>query len=348
MIVPYRIDEPVLSSGGNRYDRRICAGLTESGWQVREHAVPGGWPRPAVADVHALDRVVAGLPDGALVLADGLIASCSPQVFLPAARRLTLIVLVHLPLGGPPAPTTAWSRESAVLGAARAVITTSAWTRARLLEWDALSPAAVHVAEPGVDRSELATGTAAGGALLCVANVTRGKGHHVLLAALASLRQLPWQCVCVGGLDRDAEYVAGLRRHAATLGIGGRVRFTGLLGGRLLDRAYRRADVLVHPSLGETYGMVVTEALARGVPVIATAAGGLPEALGTAGDGRRPGVLVAPGDAQALAGALSDWLTDADLRCRLRDAARARRSELPCWSTTTEQVERVLRGVNGR
>ena len=56
--------------------------------------------------------------------------------------------------------------------------------------------------------------------------------------------------------------------------------------------------------------MVVTEALARGLPVITTTAGGLIESLGTAPDGVTPGLLVAPDDSRALAQAICAWLTD--------------------------------------
>ena len=65
--------------------------------------------------------------------------------------------------------------------------------------------------------------------------------------------------------------------------------------------------------------MVATEALARGIPVLAVRVGGLPVALGHAPDGSVPGLLVEPDE---LAGALRRWLTDADLRERLRRSAR--------------------------
>ena len=71
------------------------------------------------------------------------------------------------------------------------------------------------------------------------------------------------------------------------------------------------------PSRAETYGMVVTEALARGIPVLGTQVNGVPEALGAAPDGTVPGLLVPPGDPAALAAALRDWLTDAGLRAAL-------------------------------
>jgi glycosyltransferase involved in cell wall biosynthesis len=91
--------------------------------------------------------------------------------------------------------------------------------------------------------------------------------------------------------------------------------------------------------------MVVTEALAHGLPVITTTTGGLPDALGATADGVRPGLLVPAGDAPALARAISMWLTDGELRGRLRRAAYARRRGLPAWSSTTERVEHVLRAL---
>jgi glycosyltransferase involved in cell wall biosynthesis len=95
-------------------------------------------------------------------------------------------------------------------------------------------------------------------------------------------------------------------------------------------------------SRAESYGMVVTEALARGLPVVATAIGGVPEALGQTTDGRRPGLLVPAGDSGALGAALRDWLGDAGLRQRLREAARERRSTLPGWSEPTDRIAHVL------
>ncbi len=234
--------------------------------------------------------VIAGIPDGATVLVDGLIASAAGSVLVPAARRLRLVVLVHMPLGTAAGPGRA--SEGAVLSAAGPWSPRVRGPRKRLVERYALDPDAVHVARPGVDTAALAPGTPDGGQLLCVAAVTPHKGHDVLLAALADLADLRWRCVCVGALDRDPSFVARLRAQAAGAGISERVRFTGALTGGDLDRSYAAADLLVLASRAETYGMVVTEALARGLPVVAAEVGGLPEALGRTPDGRLPGLLV--------------------------------------------------------
>jgi glycosyltransferase involved in cell wall biosynthesis len=349
VVVPDGIDDPARPSGGNAYDRHVCRGLTSIGWSVHEHAVPGCWPRPDAASCAALAGVVQRIPDDAVVLLDGLVASTAPEVLVPQASRLRLVVLVHMPLGHRAADyrvdDARW-REGAVLSVGAAVVATSAWTRRRLLELYPLSADLVHVAEPGVDAADLAIGTAAGGALLCVAAVTFEKGHDVLLDALATTTDLSWHCVCVGSLHRDPAFVEGLRRRLLDGGLGDRVYFPGPRIGADLDRSYAAADLLVLPSRAETYGMVVTEALARGLPVVAAEVGGLTEALGHGADGVRPGLLVPPDDPAALGDALRAWLGDAELRGRLRRAARERRSSLSEWSTTTSVLAGVLAGAS--
>jgi glycosyltransferase involved in cell wall biosynthesis len=342
VVVPDGIDDPARPSGGNTYDRHLLRELGTRGWSVGERAVAGFWDRPGSASFAALEETLRQIPDDAVVLLDGLIASTAPEVLVPQASRLRLIVLVHMPFGHRPPDDDARRLERAVLEAAAATVTTSAWARRRLIELYDLPADRVHVAEPGAEAAEPASGTEAGEALLCVGAVTFEKGQDVLLEALESISALSWHCTCVGSLDRDPAFVDSLRRRSLDRGLGERVSFPGPRTGADLDRAYASADLLVHASRTETYGLVVTEALARGLPVIAAEVGGLAEALGEGADGTRPGLLVAPEDPVALAGALSAWLGDAELRARLRRAAGERRESLPRWSTTASEVSQVL------
>jgi glycosyltransferase involved in cell wall biosynthesis len=342
VVVPDGIDDPGRPSGGNAYDRHVCRGLGSLGWSVHEHPVCGAWPRRDAASFAALTETVQRIPDGGVVLLDGLIASTAPEVLVPEARRLHLVVLVHMPLGHRP-PDDAGDtrmRERAVLLAAAAVVTTSGWSRRRLLELYELPADRVHVAEPGVDVADLANGTEAGGALLCVAAVTFDKGHDLLLDALQTVSDLSWHCVCVGRLDLDPVFVEGLR------GRNERVDFVGPRTGPDLDRSYAAADLLVLPSRAETYGMVIAEALARGLPVVAADVGGAREALGWGAGGVRPGLLVPAEDPAAFGAALRAWLVGAELRTHLCRAARERRASLSPWSITASVLADVLAGAS--
>ncbi len=348
VVVPEGIDDPARPSGGNTYDRRVCRGLAALGWAVHEHAVPGAWPRPGEAGHAGLARAVRRIPDGAVVLLDGLIASTAPETLVPQAHRLRQVVLVHMPLGHRPPDDEAGAvraREGEILAAAAAVVTPSAWARRRLGELYGLRADRVHVTEPGVDAARLAPGSAAGDALLCVAALTPDKGHDVLLDGLATATDLSWRCECVGSLVHPPAFADGVRRRARNSGLHDRVSFPGPRTGPELDRAYAAADLLVLASHAETYGMVVTEALARGLPVLATEVGGVTEALGHGENGTRPGLLVPPGDPAALGAALRTWLGDAELRARLRRAARERRASLHRWPATASVLAGVLAGA---
>jgi Glycosyl transferases group 1 len=345
-IVPDGVDNPSRPSGGNTYDRRVSANLSVLGWSVVEHGVPGAWPEPSESALVALTTIIGAIPDRAVVLIDGLIASAVPEVFVPQAERLRLVVLVHMPLGQQTLPEqtdNAGDRERRVLTAASAVVTTSDWTRRRLGELYGLRPEQIRVCRPGTESAAVASGTTAGGALLCVAAIIPGKGHDVLIDALATVADdLGWHCVCVGALDRNPDFVAGIGRQTRRLGLDDRISFPGPCVGADLDHIYEAADVVTLASRAETYGMVLTEALAHGLPVIATNVGGVPEAVGGDERGLVPGILCPPDDPIAFGQALRSWLSDPSLRSRLRQGARERRATLAGWDATASALGDVL------
>jgi glycosyltransferase involved in cell wall biosynthesis len=343
VVLPGDIDDPATPSGGNRYDREVCTGLAGLGWSVREHPVCGDWPDADPVARAELARLLAGLPDHAIVLIDGLIASTTPDALVAQASRLRLVVLMHMPVGGVSAELRRLEREA--LCAAAAVITPSGWSRQHLLDLHPLPAARVHVAAPGVEPAPIAEGTESGGRLLCVAAVAPHKGYDLLIQALARLSFLSWSQVCVGTLNRDPAFVGELRRQCQVAGIAERISFVGPCTGDELQARYAAADLVVLPSRAETYGMVVTEALARATPVVAAAVGGVPEALGRAPDGSLPGLLVGPYDPAALTRALRQWLTEPLLRTALRRSALLRRTTLTGWGITAKLISSALSGL---
>jgi len=338
-VLPAGIDDPTRPSGGNAYDRRALDGLRALGWAVVEHEVGGDWPRPHLTDLARLSLLLDGLPDGSLLLVDGLVASGAASVLPAASARLSVVVLLHMPLGPGPA-------EETVLASAAAVVTTSEWVRSQVRAWYGLRH--VHAVRPGTDRAPLASGSGTDTSLLCVAAVHPGKGHDLLLEALDLLGDRPWTLVCAGSLDVDPDHVTAVQAQVYAHRWERRVTFTGPLGGQALRTAYQEADVAVLASRSESYGMVVAEALAHGLPVVATRVGGVPEALGRAPGGAVPGLLVAPEDPAALADGVARWIDERYLRDRLRRAAAARRPGLPRWDQTAAHLSEVLVGVADR
>ena len=315
-VLPADVGDPASPSGGNVYDLRVSAGMDLL-------TVAGDWPRPA--DPTALRQTLARIPDREVVLLDGLVGCGLPEVVVPHARRLRLAVLVHLPLADETGldPATAAlldEKEGQVLRAASAVVATSPTAAREIRSRHGLGH--VHVVVPGTDPAPVATGTDGVHHLLCVASITPRKGHDVLLRALRRIDR-DWRLTCVGP---HRPFLGELPRDE-------RVSFPGPLAGEALTGAYLQADLFVLASRAETYGMVVTEALAHGLPVIASA---VPDALG---DG---GLLVPAGDENAWGAALTRWFQDQELRSALRARALARRAVLSTWDESTEDLRRAL------
>lgn len=356
LVVPCGIDNPARPSGGNVYDRRMGRELAAGGWLVAEHAVPGAWPVPDAGCARALADILGRLDDGATVLLDGLLLPALP----PAAAwagRLCLVVLAHtvpaLKHDAGTSPRAHWAGGAvpgSELAAATAIVATSHWTKDQLVAaGHGLQPENIHVVEPGADRAGIATGSPGGGRLLCVAAVTEAKGQDTVLAALAGLARLDWDFTCVGACDLDPGFTASLLRDARDAGIAGRVHLVGPRTGAALEAMYASADILLLASRTESYGMVVAEALVRGLPVIATGVGGVPRTLGGKDSGCLPGLLVPPGDPAALAASLEAWLGDPGLRRRLRSAARERGAALERhnWRAAARRLSSVLEHAAG-
>lgn len=339
-IVPADIDDVTVASGGNTYDRRMCELLG-----LEKVTVAGRWPTPSTKARVVLSQTLGEIPDGSVVLIDGLVACGVPEVVVPQARRLRLVVVLHLQLAdetGLPAERAAGldRREREVLRASTAVVATSEWAARRAITHHGLDPRRVRTAPPGTDPAPLAAGTESGSRLLCLASMTQRKGHDVLAEALANLSDLPWTCTCVGSLRRDPSYARRIQGMIDKLGLTQKMILTGPLPDEDVNQTFNRTDLLVLPSRRETFGMVVTEALVRGIPVLTTNVDALPFTLGR-DTNRTPGMLVPPDDVPALTDALRRWLSDADLRDRLREAARAR--EVEDWPTAAKRLAGVLR-----
>ncbi|MCW7542135.1 glycosyltransferase family 4 protein [Aquabacterium sp. A7-Y] len=331
-------------TGGYRYDARIVEGLRTRGWRVDVVSLDGDFPWPDRAALDGAEAALAALPDGLPVVVDGLAFGVLPESVARHAARLRWLALVHHPLALETGLSEArraalFDSEGRALAAARRVVVTSAAT-ARALAAYAVPAPRIAVVEPGTDPAPLARGSGAasgGPALLCVATLTPRKGHRVLLDALAGLQERPWTLHCVGSLERDAETARALRRAIVAHGLEARVQLYGEVDEARLQALYDAADLFVLASFHEGYGMALAEALARGLPVVASDAGAI---AGTVP--REAGLLVPPGDVAALREALMRWLERPALRAELSAGARGARERLPSWSSAAARFATVL------
>ncbi|HXZ00535.1 MAG TPA: glycosyltransferase family 4 protein [Stellaceae bacterium] len=318
-------------TGGYLFDRHVVDGLRAQGRAVRVLELPGRFPDPDAVAREAAATALAGLDDGAAVVIDGLaLPAFAECLTAEAARRHRFIGFIHHPLaletGLPPA-----TREALALAEARLLPRLSGvLCPSRATAW--------HVAEYGVARVLVAPpGTAKPAApapprkngplhLLSVATISARKGHPLLVDALAELGERRWRLTCIGSLTRDPEAVLALEQAIARHGLGERVLLAGEWPPERLGAAYAEADLFVLPSYHEGYGMALAEALAHGLPIIATTAGAIPETVPA-----DAAMLVPPGDRDALARALAMVLDHPALRLTLAAAAAKAGAALPDW-----------------
>jgi glycosyltransferase involved in cell wall biosynthesis len=337
--IPGDIDLP---TGGYAYDRRVLALLSAAGVTAQHLQLPGSFPAPSEADLAETGRRLATVPANAVLLIDGLAYGAMPPDII---RRLKapIVALVHHPLcleaGLAPARRDELRElEQSALAMARHIVVTSPTTAQTLIDDFSVPADKIMVAVPGTDAAPRAKGTGKPLQLLSVGSVVPRKAFDVLVHALAPLAELDWRLSIVGAMDRSPEALATLEDAIAQAGLEHRVRLVGPAKQRELDVHYGAADIFAMPSLYEGYGMVLAEAMARGLPIVCTTGGA---AASTVPDAA--GIKVPPGDIEAFSDAVGRLIADPELRRQMADAAWTAGQALPRWEATARQIAEVLR-----
>jgi glycosyltransferase involved in cell wall biosynthesis len=330
-------------TGGYAYDRRMIAELGDLGWQIDLLNIGEGFPWPSQTTRETALKQLLTIPAGRPVVIDGLALGVLPDVAAQLSGLHPLLALVHHPLAleaglSVEQADALRASERAALAAVHGVVVTSA-TTARLLATDyGVAAGRIAVARPGSDRVPLAQGSQDGLVrLLSVGAVMPRKGFEVLIAALATLTDLPWQLTIAGDRTRDGNAAARLDSDIARHTLANRVVALGAVSAARLAALYAEADIFALASHYEGYGMAYAEAIAHGLPVIGTSGGAIPETVPS-----EAGLLVAPGDIAGLAQALRRVIGDAALRQRMAGAARTAAPQLPTWQQSAAIFARAL------
>ncbi|MDQ7732506.1 glycosyltransferase [Halomonas sp. SpR1] len=339
--------DPAQRTGGYIYDAQIVSALRDQGWEIEVVGLAGRFPDADAEAASALSQALESLPDQSAVVIDGLAMGALPEVIAQHAQRLEITALLHHPLGDELGLDEAEQQrfhrsELTALDHVARIIVTSQFTARRLSELAAHYAlplnANVTVVEPGVAQAPISSAAEPGETLrlLCVATLTPRKGQDILIKALSGVAGDHWQCDCYGGA-RDLEFTRRVEQLIEQNGLQDCVRLHGECDSETLEAAYRNAHALVLPSWYEGYGMVVTEALVHGLPVITTTGGALRDTLPAGA-----GLSVEPGDSEALQDALSRFCHDEELRQQLRQGAAQARNALSDWQAAGAKFAAAL------
>ena len=332
-----------LPTGGYGYDRRVLSRLPTYGIDVSHVALPGTYPFPTPEDLATTQAVLADLDPDQVLLIDGLAYGAMGFDLINRIRQ-PIVALCHHPLSLEAGLDDAKRMqlqlsERNALARARHTIVTSPMTARILREDFGVSDDQIMIAEPGTDRAVRAKGTGSPPRLLAVGAIVPRKGYDVLIRALESLTDKAWT-LTIAGPARDDDLLRALNAQIDASNLRPRIQMLGARTEQELDELYAAADIFVMPSLFEGYGMVLGEAMVRGLPIVCTTGGAAAEtAPNTAA------LKVSPGDSVAFANALARLLDDASLRAAMADAAWAAGLMLPTWDDAAKRIAAVLKSV---
>jgi glycosyltransferase involved in cell wall biosynthesis len=333
-------------TGGYAYDRRMIAELERLGWHIDVVGLGDGFPWPSSETRAAAQAQLSAVPDGRIIVVDGLAFGVLPEAASQIHVRHPLVALVHHPLAlesglsAKQADILCASERTALAAASRVIVTSTATARHLCADY-AVPDDRVTIARPGNDPVATAHGSRDGVVrLLSVGAVVPRKGFDILIAALAMLPDRPWRLTIAGDRGRDPKTAAQLEVEIARHNLGSRVAVLGAVSPERLEELYAEADLFALASRYEGYGMAYAEAIAHGLPLIGTTAGATPDTVPAGA-----GLLVAPDDAEAFALVLRQLIDDADARHRLAAAARAAARQLPTWQDSARIVSRALEAL---
>lgn len=344
LLAPDPLDQ---RTGGYRYDRHMVEALRATGHSARIEGLTGRFPDVDAAAVDALHTALAAEIDGPVVV-DGLASAALAYIDLAHLPGPPPLLLVHHPFVDDPDLEPAlrdWlaRAERTAFDRCGGLIATSPYTARRLVELGADADR-IRVVEPGTAPATTTRGSDGPGVcLFALGAVVPRKGHDVLIEALGRLGRREWQCRIAGNRNRMPEWARGLDARAGELGIARHIEWLGEVDEAGLEAAWQDVDALVLASHYEGYGMVVAEALVRGLPVVTTTGGALVETLPEG-----CGWSVAPGDPDALARALAELIDRPGRRASRARAARQAGAGLPDWNVQARRLSEVVEELGAR
>lgn len=336
-------------TGGYAYDRRIIEGLERLGWQIQLISLGDGYPFPNPAQIERARGALHNLTKGIPMVIDGLALGALPDLAAEIAKRHPLIALIHHPLAfefGLSGAEITLLKQSETLALKQVVriVANSPTTARDLNQHYGISPQIIEVILPGTDRihcleprNQKKVDHLDQVQLLSVGSIIPRKGFQYLIPALEPLSDLSWTLSIAGDASRNPAAYERLMMDIKRCHLVDRVKVLGVVSNEELENLYAKADIFVLASLFEGYGMVYAEAMAHGLPIIATTAGAIPDTVP-----QEAGLLVGPGDISALTIALKALIQDAPYRAQLSSGALQVATQQPTWDHATKKFAVLL------
>jgi hypothetical protein len=326
-------------TGGFIYEATVLRFLNALGCETRHLVLPDSFPDPTPEDMAHTLEVLRAVPADHPIILDGLVFGSIEPAGL-ATVKADIIAMIHHPLGletGLDAKRAEFllSNEAAALRHTAHVIVPSLHTAQILTRDFDVDADRITIAPPGFPVPDAACAPIDPPLILSVGLLAERKGHDVLIAALAGLQDLPWQAEIIGK-PHDEGFATRLYTKAEASGLSDRLHFLGEVSEAQISERYNAASIFALATRYEGYGMVLSEAMQYGLPVVSCAVGAVPDTVGEAG------ILVPADDPEAFGHALRKLLTDPAERAHYSAAARKNAAALPKWEDTARHFVDVI------
>ncbi|HEX2933974.1 MAG TPA: glycosyltransferase family 4 protein [Bacteroidales bacterium] len=324
------------------YDKRLIEGLKKKGHAVEVHRLSDDFPFPSDESIIQFTKTIRQIPKGETVIIDSLALGVIPAVLKELSITNPIIGLMHLPLSVDP-NYSAYQRtlitkpEMEALGYVGKFIVSSLYTQETLINLG-IDENKINLVTPGIDDvPQKKNYPERPSKLLSIANMCRSKDHSLLVRALTALKDKDWELHCYGNLDWDRNYLADFQALIRKNNLQKKILVHGTISGKELSDAYLEADLFVHPSDFETYGMAMVEALAHGLPVVASTGGGIQKTIPS-----KMAQFFKPSDVYGLQSILEELFENPVIYKRLYTQALTYKQTAQTWSQTIELFEKAL------
>lgn len=229
------------------------------------------------------------------------------------------------------------------LSLADIIITNSQYSRHEIVSLG-IKSSLVHVIPPGIDREKLKFISQTDNdkpQILCVANYLPGKGLIYLIKAYSQINSRNFTLHLIGNPSKASNYCHRLKKMVVKYNLTENVFFHNGSDKETLQKLYSHAKIFVLPTLKETFGIVLIEAMHYSLPIITTKVGAIPELIT---DGEN-GLLCPPRNSEALAEALSKLIENPDLRKKMGEISHQRVANSFYWQQTYSNFLECLKNI---
>lgn len=330
-------------TGGNIYDRQVIEGLRLKGHDVHLISIPGQMSNFGSAGNFCHNQLKM-LAQGSIVVIDSLVLGYLNKTIREFNRKLYILGLIHLPVSMDIKTGNAESRlsdtELDAMNSVTHLVVTGKFML-QFLETAGVSPDRITLIEPGVDTfPRKKQYNKVPSELLCISNYSVTKAQLILFRALNLLRERNWMLRLYGDISTGKDYVGILKAFLNDQNLESRILIHDKLSRHEISTPYSKADLFILPSLFESYGMVLAESLAHGIPVVTTSAGNIPFTVPAS-----MGLFTEPGNAENLAGALDALFSDPRKYRRLCKAASGYHRTAVTWRSAVDRFEIMLKRI---